>query len=580
MTRARRDAHRAIALIASALLLLLLESGSSRAFAFAFAFVGPRLCPRGRASHRPIIVVARSSTDDDNDDDGGDDFGVFFDDFGGGFPDDGGGDPSPSSSSSSSSSSSLSDLLRSRMGEVRGAEAAYDAKLARNWRRGNWSVRGFSLDKFPATTTTTSPDAVASARQDDVVRVSVVVAPASSCRDADVSPPARDGDLSVAVGTTDGSVFVVKLGDEYLTKFAADDDDGGADVGRTRSDDCGPGADDDDDDDYGRSNSARPFEIEWKFAASDRGEAIHGLVYHDSIEGDDERGGGIICTAAGASGDISMWLLPSHNTDDGGIVRAAVLGGVHNDQIVSLKTMVLKPRGEDMDEQNVLFSASGDGKFALWNLDGNGELMLSCQCADVDAGKTTCADVFNPSSWDDGYGNSGESDNDVIFLGTSSGYVGHGNSMRWRWNDSNYGSFVESNAIKLHLVDWGRRRLREAMSSSSRVRMEHWPRMSSQRMKRRAHLFTPPHDGPVTCISQQGRQDPSKFLTSGKDGSVCVWSASSGKELFRMDGFGTVSSLACLGRELLVTDGMDEYVCVHDFGIAEDAAANGYELEW
>ena len=25
---------------------------------------------------------------------------------------------------------------------------------------------------------------------------------------------------------------------------------------------------------------------------------------------------------------------------------------------------------------------------------------------------------------------------------------------------------------------------------------------------------------------------------------------------------------------------MEEYVCVHDFGIAEDAAANGYELEW
>ena len=47
-----------------------------------------------------------------------------------------------------------------------------------------------------------------------------------------------------------------------------------------------------------------------------------------------------------------------------------------------------------------------------------------------------------------------------------------------------------------------------------------------------------------------------------------------------MEGFSSVSSLACLGRELLVTNGMNEYVCVHDFGIAEDADSTGYELEW
>ena len=108
--------------------------------------------------------------------------------------------------------------------------------------------------------------------------------------------------------------------------------------------------------------------------------------------------------------------------------------------------------------------------------------------------------------------------------------------------------------------------------------MEHWPRLSTQRMKRRAHLFSPSHDGPVTSIAQS-RHDLSKFITSGND-SVCVWNASSGKELFRMEGFSSVSSVACLGRELLVTNGMHEYVCVHDFGIAEDAASNGYELEW
>ena len=60
-----------------------------------------------------------------------------------------------------------------------------------------------------------------------------------------------------------------------------------------------------------------------------------------------------------------------------------------------------------------------------------------------------------------------------------------------------------------------------------------------------------------------------------------MWDAASAELLYRMDGFtSSVSSLARLGRDLLVTDGMDELVCVHDFSIAEDAASTGYELEW
>ena len=130
------------------------------------------------------------------------------------------------------------------------------------------------------------------------------------------------------------------------------------------------------------------------------------------------------------------------------------------------------------------------------------------------------------------------------------------------------------------LKQHGYREILTQKSSESVLRMEHWPRLSSQRMKRRSHLF-PGHDGPVTSLTQQSMYDSSKFISCGQDGSVFVWNASEGKELFRMDGFSeSISSLACLGRDLLVTDGMAEYVCVHDFGIEEDAASNGYDLEW
>ena len=111
--------------------------------------------------------------------------------------------------------------------------------------------------------------------------------------------------------------------------------------------------------------------------------------------------------------------------------------------------------------------------------------------------------------------------------------------------------------------------------------MEHWPRMSTQRMRRRAHIFPPGHEGPVTAIAQPGGRDAATFLTCGRDGDVRAWSAASGDELFRMAGFARdISSLACLGRELLVTNGMEGRVCVHDFGIEEDAAAKGYEIDW
>ena len=100
-------------------------------------------------------------------------------------------------------------------------------------------------------------------------------------------------------------------------------------------------------------------------------------------------------------------------------------------------------------------------------------------------------------------------------------------------------------------------------------------------MNKKAHTFTPRHEGQVTALSQQSQYDSSTFLSCSRDGSICVWDVASGNLLYRMDGFSsTVSSLACLGRDLLVTDGMEGSVCVHDFSIDEDAAENGYELDW
>ena len=317
---------------------------------------------------------------------------VFFDDFGDEISNNDG-------RSKKDGGSDLLSGLRSRMGEVKGAEAAYDSRLARNWRRGNWSVRGFSLDKNNG-----------SGGSSSAVCVSVVAAPISASLYSDISlSHDRSSQQTVAVGRTDGSVFIVKLGEEYLTNF--DDID---DAGMTRRADISDFVDEVDE--LMDNKRQAPFEIMHQFLASQQGHPINKLVYHDSIKGSEYLG--IVCTAAGTTGEITIWKLPTNDTNYRGIIQSIVLSGIHNDEIISLKTIVLQSQQDDIDEQEVLFSASRDGKFALWNL-RNGELLLSCQCAEEMT--ITCADVFNPSSWDDSQ--SDTSGIDVIFLGTSNGYV-------------------------------------------------------------------------------------------------------------------------------------------------------------
>ena len=107
--------------------------------------------------------------------------------------------------------------------------------------------------------------------------------------------------------------------------------------------------------------------------------------------------------------------------------------------------------------------------------------------------------------------------------------------------------------------------------------LEHWPRLPTQRMKRRAHLFQS-HSGKAVNVLAQ--IDPSKFLSASADGTIRIWSPSEGKELYRLDGFtGSISSLV-LAKDTLITDGMENMVCLHDFSVDIDEAESGYELEW
>jgi len=122
----------------------------------------------------------------------------------------------------------------------------------------------------------------------------------------------------------------------------------------------------------------------------------------------------------------------------------------------------------------------------------------------------------------------------------------------------------------------------------SGLKLEHWPRLSTQRMNRRAHMFRG-HDGPITalvCGSSSGGvgvggggSSSSKILSAGMDGTVRVWNPfKGGNEIYRMDGFTDSLSSLCLDGEILVTDGMDDLVCVHDFDVGEENERGMYEF--
>jgi len=108
------------------------------------------------------------------------------------------------------------------------------------------------------------------------------------------------------------------------------------------------------------------------------------------------------------------------------------------------------------------------------------------------------------------------------------------------------------------------------------TRLEQWPKMASQRLPKKAHMFEG-HDGEVTCLKPI---DSTKFLSASTDGTVVAWDPATGRKLFRMDGFTRSIRSLCLQDGLVITDGMDQYVCVHDFDVDPDEEDFELDLDW
>jgi hypothetical protein len=316
------------------------------------------------------------------------------------------------------------------------------------------------------------------------------------------------------------------------------------------------------------------------------------------------------------------------------IVPLRLLQGAHSDSdtVVCLKPVRMKS-DNDNDDASVLFSASQDGSLALWDIKG-GDLLYKCQMTEPNTDlpvRITSADVDTVETCDVNGPN--------VFVGTDTGQVWAYHVADWmesaaqglgqgalldvdspirpgpipagQWTASttspitslscagpgSLGRGANSPSSSLLLTgaadgvvkQWEVFSRPGASSSSSgsgsidndtnkvplpSIRLEHWPKLPTQRLPKKAHLFRG-HDMEVTALLPV---DATKFLSASKDGTVRAWNPATGKEYFRMDGFTEALQSLCLQEDMLITDGMKQFVCVHDFDVDPDE--NGWELDY
>lgn len=252
---------------------------------------------------------------------------------------------------------------------------------------------------------------------------------------------------------------------------------------------------------------------------------------------------------------------------------------------------------DDDESPQFLFSAAADGSMALWDVT-TGALKYHCQLEHTKLHSAT-------------------SDGIHVFLGTATGQILVYKMQDW-YQQSTLVGVVEATACPVPNGQWsaandnvpitslatagtgtlGRTVARaggalesfvlltgdangvvkqwEVLRRSGGSRLEQWPKLASQRLSKKAHLFARQHEGAVTALASV---DSTKFVSASADGTVRAWNTATGKEMFRMDGFTDQIRSVCLqSPTLLITDGMKQYVCLHDFDVDPNEYKD-YDLE-
>lgn len=450
-----------------------------------------------------------------------DDDGIFYDDF----------DEPIGGGNADENSLDSSNVLQNRLNQLTAREQESLIRVSENWKQGFWSVRGCSLDRGDKE---------------------------FGEKGVGVSSMLPLEDETVLVGRTDGSICWLQIGSEYLATF-------------TNRLSAKPGAND---------TISIGEELQRDELASvpmPRGDpaspASAEAATRFEILGQIQAASGSILDMAIVGADPSHLFILSDSPLEPLRVLAIQEDGPVNAESFSLPTM---PEMTPMMavrpiRDNLVLSISQSGMACLWSTNS---LIHSFQVSIQDDTTILCMDT----------------DDNFVYIGTSSGSVliyavdhvlgGEEDATALK----TFSSFDNAGVSTIYaagegVMGQGRSTHTLALITGSTdgcikqwellprgsQSVEYWPKLASQTMPGKAHLLQgATEESPILDLKkvQEG------IVLSASQGELTIWDSATGKALSTMPGLNFDRASCCvLSQHLLVTNGMNQYVCVHDFSI-------------
>jgi len=329
-------------------------------------------------------------------------------------------------------------ILNDRIQETQQQEMYRDTRLLQNWKHGDWSVRGFSLDSndamddFFANNNKQNDNMKNSNGGININLESNPAAAAGSIYVSKVVPDTNSNGKRVWVGRSNGSLVWVQLGTEYTTHFRSkigdqlsqnngnDSNNGNTDQDASSSTSVPVGSELIREEsnplipnEKGYVPAQDPFSILAQYSPSnDAGGAVSHIL---SVPDED-----CIFTTCEGSNQIQQW----HIHDDDIIKRTSALQTtpvplseeIHNSPIVALKLAHYR-------EAPLLLSVGADGSIALWDMQ-KADLVYHCQLCleEITEMVVNVVPVATPST-STPFVHCADVNDSHIYLGTTTGLV-------------------------------------------------------------------------------------------------------------------------------------------------------------
>ena len=465
----------------------------------------------------------------------------------------------------SSVSGSATPLLQERLNQLVVSEKQKLQQISQNWRDGHWSVRGCSLDPGDA------------AFGESKVRVSALLALTDDAA----------GYETILVGRTDGSVCWLQLGSEYLATFTNQH------VAKETSNDTIKVQE------QLKRDGAASIAMPLSFGAMSGEEAAAALSDKASsnfdILGQVQASSAPILDMAiveyGFSDDLILYVLSASPTDpvqwllvreDGPVSSESYSIPVFDDVSQSSPIVAIQALG-----MGLALTVSQGGAVRAWNAERESSSLIKTLAIPLEDDDTVLS-----CNADDSFVYFGTARGIVLVYAIDSIMADSSTLLPLRIIPAFANGGVSSICVAGEgVMGKGRPTPTVALVTGSTLgeikqwellprgvdSLEYWPKIANQKMPGKAHLL---RQGPTRSISETTPDSAVLALRAVQDGvlvsatkdQLIIWDTVKGKPYCDMQGldFDPKASCLVLSEQLLVTNGMRQYVCVHDFSIDPD----------